>query len=118
MKTIRPQNAPLAVEEAAQAFAALGSEQRLAVLRQLVRAGPAGMSIGELGRATGITGATLTHHLRFLAQAGLLTQARQGRSVICAAVAYAQVEALAAYLLANCCADAPGPHLPQEHRHG
>lgn len=118
MKTTHPRTDALAVEEAAQAFAALGSEQRLAVLRQLVRAGPAGMSIGALGQATGITGATLTHHLRFLAQAGLLTQVRQGRSVICAAVAYARVEALATYLLAHCCADAPGPLLPQEHRHG
>lgn len=108
----------LSIEEASQAFAALGSEQRLAVLRQLVRAGPQGMSIGELGRATGITGATLTHHLRFLAQAGLLAQTRRGRSVICAAVAYARVEALRDFLLANCCSDVPGPVLPEAHRHG
>jgi len=108
----------LSIEQVSQAFAALGSEQRLAVLRQLVRAGPQGMSIGELGRATGITGATLTHHLRFLSQAGLLTQTRKGRSVICAAVAYARIEALRDFLLANCCADATGPLLPEEHRHG
>jgi len=39
----------LAVEQAASTFAALGSEQRLNVLRVLVRAGDAGLTIGTLG---------------------------------------------------------------------
>ncbi|MCB1368689.1 MAG: helix-turn-helix transcriptional regulator [Rhodobacteraceae bacterium] len=94
------------LEDAAQAFAALGSEQRLLVLRALVRAGPQGLSIGELGATIGITGATLTHHVKFLTQAGLLTQTRQGRSVICAAVAYDTVRRLADFLLSECCSDA------------
>jgi len=100
--------------DAAYAFAALGSEQRLSVLRALVRCGPDGLSIGGLGKATGITGATLTHHVRFLTQAGLVVQQRQGRSVICAAVAYETVRQLSAYLLAECCADATA----SPHQHG
>ena len=99
-------NPPLTIEDAAQAFAALGSEQRLGVLQTLVRAGPDGLSMGELGARSGISGSTLTHHLRFLTHAGLVVQAREGRSIICAAVAYDMAEALSAYLLANCCADA------------
>ncbi len=91
---------------AASSFAALGSEQRLAVLRCLVRAGPEGLSIGALGARSGITGSTLTHHLRILAQAGLVRQTRQGRSVICAAVAYEEVKALSAFLLKSCCVEA------------
>ena len=43
--------------ETASAFAALGSEQRLTVLRTLVRAGPDGMTIGDLGERTGVTAA-------------------------------------------------------------
>ena len=39
----------LSIEVAAASFAALGSEQRLAVLRALVRAGPDGLAIGLLG---------------------------------------------------------------------
>jgi len=101
---IRPTSTPLV--EAAHAFAALGSEQRLAVLRILVRTGPNGLSIGELGVKTGITGATLTHHVRFLAQAGLVQQTKRGRSIICAAVAFDMVERLAAFLLLECCVDA------------
>ena len=90
---------------AAAAFAALGSEQRLGVLRTLVRAGPEGLSIGELGDRTGVTGSTLTHHVKLLAQAGLVRQARKGRSIISSAVAYEEVQALAAFLINECCAD-------------
>ncbi|WP_370400772.1 ArsR/SmtB family transcription factor [Sulfitobacter sp. JB4-11] len=100
---------------AAASFAALGSEQRLSVLRCLVRAGPDGLSIGDLGDRTGVTGSTLTHHLKILSTAGLIQQQRAGRSIICAAVAYAEVEALANFLLTECCADAD-PNT--EHDHG
>lgn len=92
---------------AASRFAALGSEQRLTVLRCLVRAGKDGLPIGTLGERTGVTGSTLTHHVKTLAQAGLVTQARQGRQIICAAVAYDEIQALSAFLLNECCADAP-----------
>ncbi|MGR3434970.1 MAG: ArsR/SmtB family transcription factor [Shimia sp.] len=93
--------------KAAAAFAALGSEQRLTVLRTLVRAGDDGLTIGELGARSGVTGSTLTHHTRILAQAGLVRQERRGRSIVCAAVAYDDVKALSDFLLHECCADAP-----------
>lgn len=88
----------------ASAFAALGSEQRLAVLRCLVRAGEAGLRIGELGERVGITGSTLTHHLRTLATAGLITQTKEGRAIQCA-VSFPNINALSEYLLNECCAD-------------
>lgn len=94
------------LEEAASAFAALGSEQRLHVLRTLVRAGPDGAPIGVLGERSGITGSTLTHHVKILMHAGLVTQTRQGRQIICAAAAYDQMTALSEFLLQECCADA------------
>ena len=113
-----------ALAVAASTFAALGSEQRLHVLRTLVRSGPKGLSIGELGQRTGVTGSTLTHHMKILAQAGLVTQVKQGRSIICAAVAYAQLEHLSRFLLRECCADCPDclsdPDATpaEEHHHG
>ncbi|MDW4499110.1 metalloregulator ArsR/SmtB family transcription factor [Sulfitobacter sp. D35] len=107
MKMISPENLDLTI--AAAQFAALGSEQRLGVLRTLVRAGPEGLSIGELGARSGVSGSTLTHHMKILASAGLVTQARQGRSIICAAVAYADVRALSEFLLTECCADRAAP---------
>lgn len=93
--------------EVASAFAALGSEQRLTVLRTLVRAGDGGLSIGELGERSGVSGSTLTHHMKILAQAGLVRQEKKGRSIICAAVAYDEVRSLSEYLLSECCFDSP-----------
>jgi len=104
------------VARAASTFAALGSEQRLSVLRTLVRAGPEGLSIGELGVRTGVTGSTLTHHMKILAQAGLVTQRKAGRSIICAAVAYEELRDLSTFLLRECCADV-GSIVPEDHHH-
>ncbi|MEM7616687.1 MAG: metalloregulator ArsR/SmtB family transcription factor, partial [Pseudomonadota bacterium] len=67
--------------QATECFAALGSEQRLGVLLALVAAGPAGMNAGDLAMRTGIGASTLTHHLRFLSQSGLVRQERQGRQI-------------------------------------
>lgn len=96
----------LSLVQAASRFAALGSEQRLSVLRCLVRAGPKGLRIGELGARSGVTGSTLTHHMKILSQAGLVTQERQGRSIICIAAAYDEMQSLSDFLLHECCADA------------
>lgn len=95
----------ISLAEAASLFAALGSEQRLLVLRVLLRAGPNGLSIGELGNRTGITGATLTHHMKTLAGVGVVKQEKQGRSVICIAADYPQLEGQLTALLGECCAD-------------
>jgi len=46
----------------------------------------------------------------------LVKQERHGRSTICAAVAYEEVEALAHFLLTECCADAQMPS--EDHDHG
>ncbi len=109
MKMDSPTPTCLPVEFAASAFAALGSEQRLGVLKTLVRAGPAGLSMGELGARTGVGGSTLTHHLKILVGAGLVTQEKRGRSVIVGAADMTTMQALSDYLLSECCADAaPG----------
>lgn len=92
--------------DASRAFAALGSEQRIAVLQALVRAGPQGLTVGVLRERIGLPASTLTHHLKTLAEAGLVEQERKGREIHCAAAAYDRVEALSKFLLNQCCADA------------
>ena len=99
---------PLDPEEAAEGFAALGSEQRLAVIQLLVRAGPDGMTVGALKEATGAAASTLSHHIRFLSQTGLILQEKQGRSIICRAD-FERIQSLAAYLTRECCVDATAP---------
>ncbi len=90
--------------EAAEAFAALGSEVRLAILRALVRAGEAGLPVGALQQRLVIAASTLSHHLRALVQAGVLEQTRDGRTLICRA-RYDRIQGLAAFLVSECCAD-------------
>ncbi len=113
MKSDAPDRDQPSPEVAAQAFSALGSEPRLEVVRRLVRAGPDGMAVGALQEALGIAGSTLSHHLRFLAAAGLLTQERRGRSLICRA-RFAQIDALADFLRRECCLDAAPGHAHDE----
>ncbi len=92
--------------EAAQGFAAMGSEARLAVLNCLIRAGEAGLTVGEIQTRTGIAASTLAHHLKFLAGADLIRQTREGRTVGCRAD-FDRLRALAGFILTECCADAP-----------
>lgn len=114
----RFENTDLSLTEVGAAFAALGSEQRLGILQVLVRAGPDGLSMGALGERSGVRGSTLTHHLKILTAAGLVEQARQGRSIICSSVAYDRVEALSRFLLRNCCEDAAPTLIKGDDGHG
>lgn len=99
---------PPTIEEAAQGFAAIGSEPRLQALRLLVRAGPVGLTVGEVQQALGLAASTCSHHLRFLAAAGLVEQTRKGRSIACCA-SFERIEALAGFLVTECCLDAAAP---------
>ena len=96
----------LELEEAAQGFAAAGSEPRLTVLLALVKAGGGGLSVGEIQERVGIPASTLAHHLKFLAAAGLVEQEKQGRTILNRA-AYDRIQALAAFLTHECCSQ-PG----------
>jgi len=92
------------IGEAATGFAAIGSEARLAVLRALVRAGPASLSVGAIQAATGMAPSTLAHHLRALRDAGIVMQEKTGRAVVSRAD-FDRLEALAHFILDECCAD-------------
>ena len=104
------QRTEIDLSEAATTFAALGSEHRLHVLRTLVRAGPDGLAIGELGARSGITGSTLTHHMKLLSAAGLVDQIKDGRRIICIAAAFERMQVMSQFLLKECCADTDEGH--------
>jgi len=92
-------------ESAVSALGALAQEHRLAVFRQLVQAGEAGMSAGAIAKALGLPNSSLSFHLAQLRTAGLIVQKRQHRSLIYGAD-YAAMNSLVAYLMENCCAGA------------
>jgi len=91
-------------DSAAEGFTAMGSTARLEVLRALVRAGRAGRPVSWIQEALGIPASTLTHHLKMLADAGLIIQEKSGRSIISRAN-YDRLEALAAFILSECCSE-------------
>lgn len=91
--------------DAATALDALGNVARLEAYRTLVRAGRPGLAIGELQRRLdGIPRSTLAHHLNKLLQAELISQEREGTSVVNRAN-YPRMDALIAFLTDACCSD-------------
>jgi len=92
--------------QASKGFSAIGSDARLEVLRVLVRAGPGGLSVGEIQRRLGMPASTLSYHLRALCDGGLMEKQKRGRHVLNFAN-YDHIRGLADYLLEECCADAP-----------
>ena len=85
-----------------KSLAALAQPSRLRVFRTLVVAGPMGLTPGALSEELGVAATTLSFHLKELTNAGLVSQQRDGRNLIYRA-AYAQMNAVLAYLTAHCC---------------
>lgn len=85
-----------------RSLAALAQAVRLRAFRALVVAGPQGLTPGVLAEQLGVAPTALSFHLKELAQAGLVTQERQGRYLVYRA-AFDTMNALLAYLTDNCC---------------
>ena len=99
---------------AAPLFATLGHPGRLAVFRLLMRFAPQGARPTEMAQALAMKPNTLSHHLGDLAQAGLITARREGRSLYYA-VDLGAARGLVDFLLNDCCRGRPDlcpPPLP------
>jgi DNA-binding transcriptional ArsR family regulator len=88
--------------EAVRALAALAQDTRLAIYRLLVQAGKEGFSVGMIADKLDLPGATLSFHLKELANAELIQGRQDGRFIYYSAN-YAQMNGLLAYLTENCC---------------
>ena len=102
MEAISPRLTLDPASEAVQRLAALAHPSRLAVFRLLVEAGPQGLAAGALAARLGLPGATLSFHLKELAQASLVNARAQSRFVIYSAD-FAAINGLIGYLTENCC---------------
>ena len=91
-------------ELTAKKLAALAHPARLAIIRMLVRSGPAGLAAGKLGKPLNIPANALTFHLQKLAQFGLFNPQRQGPCIFCSAVC-SDLLGLVDNLVGACCAD-------------
>lgn len=92
------------IEQAAKQLEALGNTTRLQVYRTLVRAGEAGLPVGQIQERVGIPASTLSHHLQRLIATGLVTQERQATTLICRAN-YPVMRDLLGFLADECCVD-------------
>ncbi len=92
------------LELAASQLESLGNPTRLRLYRRLVRAGHDGLPVGGLQQSLDIPASTLSHHCKKLVEAGLVSQERQGTTLICRAN-YTAMNALIGYLADECCAD-------------
>ncbi len=84
------------------AFAALAHEQRLAVFRLLVKAGPEGMPAGKIADVMNTPASSMSFHLAQLHRSGLIEQRRESRQLIYTA-AYERIAGLLGFLLEDCC---------------
>jgi len=96
-----------------RSLAALGHDARLAIFRLLVRAGHAGLNVGEIGSHLGIAPSTLAHHLATLANAGLVVQERRGRETL-NRVDFAALRHTLDFLTEECCAGLPALSEPAQ----
>lgn len=91
----------------AKIYKELGHPVRLAIIKDLVCFASSGLSVGALqdalkARGQRVPPSTLTHHLKALKAAGLISQKKEGKSVL----SFANIELLgksASYILQNCC---------------
>ena len=90
------------LEIAADSFSALAQTSRLAVLKELVKAGPQGLRAGVIAEKLAVPAPTMSFHLKELTRAGLAQPRREGRSVYYAAD-YGGLRELIDFLLADCC---------------
>jgi ArsR family transcriptional regulator len=96
--------APLSIDapRAVSALAALAQETRLAIFRLLVEHARDGLTPGAIALRLKLAPATLSFHLKELANAGLIQDRRDGR-FIWYRPDVAAMNGLIGYLTENCC---------------
>lgn len=90
------------LERHAEQLGALGHPVRLAVLRYVVQAGGGGAPAGAIQEQVELPASTLSHHLKRLVDAGLLSARGEGTFHYYAAE-YPALRALTEYLWEDCC---------------
>jgi ArsR family transcriptional regulator len=89
-------------ESTIEALLALAQETRLAAYRLLVRAGPSGLSAGEIASALSVNPSTMSRHLSQLERAKLLHSWRVQRQVFYA-INWEGTSQLLRFLTEDCC---------------
>lgn len=91
-----------AEQQALSALTALSQVVRLRAFRELVVAGPAGMTPGAIAERLDVAPSSLSFHLKELVHADLVSAEPQGRHLIYRAH-FDRMSALLGYLTEHCC---------------
>jgi DNA-binding transcriptional ArsR family regulator len=86
----------------AEQLSALGHPVRLKILRYVVQAGKDGAAAGDIQAHVDLAASTLSHHLKRLVDAALLSTRTEGTFHYYAAV-YPALRSLTDYLWEDCC---------------
>ena len=92
--------------QAIRALAALAHETRLHIFRLLKKHGTEGIPAGMIAGQLGLPAATLSFHLKELANAGLILDRREGRSIFYSLDTQGMASLLG-FLLEDCCGGQP-----------
>lgn len=95
-----------AEQQALSALTALSQVVRLRAFRELVVAGPAGLTPGAIAERLGVAPSSLSFHLKELVHADLVSAEPQGRHLIYRAH-FDRMNALLGYLTEHCCGGQP-----------
>lgn len=90
------------IQNAIIMFDALSQETRLRAFRLLVEAGTEGLPAGTLSEALGTPHNTMSFHLGHLANAGIVSSRKEGRSVIYTAN-FDVMQDLIGFMVKDCC---------------
>lgn len=90
------------IQNALIIFDALSQETRLSAFRLLVQAGTQGLAAGVLSESLGTPHNTMSFHLTHLANAGIISSSKQGRSMIYSAN-FEVMNDLIGFLVKDCC---------------
>jgi DNA-binding transcriptional ArsR family regulator len=89
-----------------KALGALAQETRLKLFRLLVVAGKVGLTPSHMAETLEVAPTALSFHLKELSHAGLVSSERDGRNIIYRAE-FTAMDALLAFLTAECCQGQP-----------
>lgn len=95
------------LERHAEQLSALGHPIRLRILRFVVQAGDAGSTAGDIQAHVDLPASTLSHHLKRLVHAGLLSTRGEGTFHLYAAD-YSALRAMTDYVWEDCCKHGKG----------
>ena len=89
-------------DTAARLLSQLGNITRLKIVRELVRAGNSGLTVGEIQKMLDVPNSTLSHHINHLRGVGLVRQERESTLLRCF-VDYEIIDRVVRFLTEECC---------------